>query len=73
MKGWLEIHDEPGTFTFDWRVLAAGGLGVVRGQTTYLSTATEPETVYSNIWVIELDEHGRCRQFTEWWMKRPRG
>lgn len=71
VTGWLGIHDEPGTFAFDWRVLATGDVGVVRGLTTYFATRSDAEAVYSNIWVIELDPDGRCRAFTEWWMQRP--
>ena len=25
-------------------------------------------TAYSNLWVIRLDQDGRCSEFTEWWM-----
>lgn len=67
VNGWLGRKDEPGTFTFQYQVLAVTGeVGVVRGWTRYLA----PEKEYSNIWVIRLDSQGRCFEFTEWWMLR---
>jgi hypothetical protein len=29
--------------------------------------------VYSNLWVIRFDADGRCREFTEWYMRRNGG
>ena len=66
VQGWLDRKDDPGTFSFRHEVLAlAGDLGFVRGWTQYHS----PPRAYSNLWVIRLDETGRCREFTEWWME----
>ena len=28
-------------------------------------------TVYDNCYVMRFDADGRCREFTEWFMKRP--
>jgi ketosteroid isomerase-like protein len=61
---WLERKDEAGTWRFRFEVLVvAGDLGFVRGWTAY------PDVRYSNLWVIRLGSDGRCREFTEWWMK----
>ena len=68
IDGWLEHRDEPGNTTFSWRPVVAGPeLALVQGETTYLS----PPRTYSNMWVILLAADGRCREFTEWWMKHP--
>ncbi len=66
IEGWLERKDHPGEWAFRHEVLATcDDFGFVRGWTDY---PRERER-YSNLWVIRLDAHGRCTEFTEWWMK----
>ncbi|MEP6528164.1 MAG: nuclear transport factor 2 family protein [Nocardioidaceae bacterium] len=66
VKAWLEHRDEPGETTFDWHPIAVtDDVAIIEGTTTY------PGQTYSNLWVIRLDDDGRCRQFTEWWMEHP--
>jgi ketosteroid isomerase-like protein len=68
VERWLERKDEPGNSEFAWKPLVvAGDLAVVEGTTRY----REPADTYSNLWVLQLDADGRCREFTEWWMKQP--
>ncbi|HEX6683379.1 MAG TPA: nuclear transport factor 2 family protein [Candidatus Limnocylindrales bacterium] len=68
VAGWLEAKDEPGETSFDWKpVVVTDELAVVEGVTTY------PDEVYSNLWLIVLDPDGRCRRFTEWFMRHPIG
>jgi hypothetical protein len=67
VSGWLERKDEPGSFDFRYKVLCAEeNQGIVRGWTRY----SNPDREYSNIWLIQLDDQGRCTEFTEWWVKR---
>jgi hypothetical protein len=64
VEQWLVQRDEPGETTFDWEPLSVtDDLSIIQGTTTY------PDRTYSNLWVIRLDADGRCRHFTEWWMK----
>jgi SnoaL-like domain len=66
VDAWLEHKDEPGETTFDWRPLVVTDeLAIIEGTTIY------PTETYSNLWVIRLDDDGRCRHFTEWWMEHP--
>ncbi len=68
VRGWIGIKDEPGHWTFRWEVLDLGEVhGFVRGWTTY----TDEAKGYRNLWVIRLEDDGRCSEFTEWWMKEP--
>ena len=68
IEQWLARKDEPGQTTFEWQPLVVTPeLAVVVGTVAY----REPPTVYSNLWVMRLDEIGRCREFTEWWMEHP--
>ena len=66
--GWLEARDEPGEASFDWAPLAiTHDVAIVQGTTVYGDGPT-----YSNLWVIRLDDDGRAREFTEWWMEQPK-
>lgn len=63
--GWVDRKDEPGTWTFRSEVLGIDGdLAFVRGWTTYTN---DPD--YTNLWVIRLDDQGKCSEFVEWWME----
>ena len=60
---WLEHRDEPGVTTFEWHpLIVTEDLAIIEGETVY------PDRRYSNLWVLRLDNLGRARQFTEWWM-----
>jgi uncharacterized protein (TIGR02246 family) len=66
VEGWLAHQDDPGETTFEWSpIVVSDDVAIVQGTTTY------PVQAYSNLWVIRLDETGRCQQFTEWWMEHP--
>jgi len=66
VSGWLGRLDEPGTWTFEVEHVDAERVpALVQGVTRY---ADGP--VYSNLWLVELDEAGRARAFTEWWMNQ---
>jgi ketosteroid isomerase-like protein len=65
--------DEPGTFDAAYRAVAVDGdVAVATGSSTYRS---EPggavEKIYDNCFVMRFDSAGRCREFTEWYMRRP--
>jgi len=69
VAGWLERKDEPGQTRFRWDpVIVTDDLYVVQGVTEYL---TQPPVTFSNLWLIRLDQHGQCLEFTEWWMEHP--
>ena len=66
VREWIGRKDDPGTWAFQWEVLAVDGdLGVVRGVTRY----QQPPS-YENLWLIWLNEDGRAREFVEYWMER---
>jgi uncharacterized protein (TIGR02246 family) len=65
VQSWIKNKDEPGTWNFDFQVLAiADDLGIVTGRTDY----SAPERHYANLWLIRLDDDGRARAYAEWWM-----
>ena len=62
----------PGSWEADYEVLAIDGdTCVAHGRTRYLTddrSAVDRE--FANIFVTRFDDEGRCRDFTEWFMRR---
>ena len=68
VRGWLGRRDEPGQFSFSWRPLSVTPeVAIVQGEVAYPAEGN----TYANLWVLRLDADGRCREFTEWWMRHP--
>ncbi len=68
-------RDEPGTYKGEYRPYAVdGNRAVAIGTSTYWKDASrsEVERIYYNSWLLEFDDAGKCRSFTEYWML-PRG
>lgn len=72
VRAWLENPDEPGSWQADYEVLAIDGdTGVAHGRTRYLTDdRTGVDREFANVFVIRFDDDGRCREFTEWYMRR---
>jgi ketosteroid isomerase-like protein len=66
-------RDEPGTYDGSYRPIAVeGDVAVAVGTSTYYERPGGPvERIYDNCSVIRFDADGRCREYTEWYMKRP--
>ncbi|MGH2798364.1 MAG: YybH family protein [Solirubrobacterales bacterium] len=66
-------RDEPGTYEASYRAIAVDGdTAVATGTSTYRDGPDGPVAdAYDNCFVIRFDDDGRCREFTEWFMKRP--
>ena len=80
VNGWLEpdgnasTRDAEGTYEARYEVYAVDGERVVAvGTSTYYPDTTrgKPDRVYDNVFLIEFDGAGRCRDFTEYYMKEP--
>jgi SnoaL-like domain len=66
-------RDQEGTYDATYQAVAVDGdVAVATGSSAY---TPEPggrvEKVYDNCFVMRFDAEGRCREFTEWFMKRP--
>jgi ketosteroid isomerase-like protein len=74
VEAWLREPDEPGTWTLECEPLAVNGsLGIARCITRYAVTDLRPDgPTYHNLWLVELDDDGRCRDFTEYFMENPK-
>ena len=68
-------RDKPGTYDAAYRAVAVDGdVAVATGSSTYLSDPGGPvKEVFDNCFVMRFDSAGRCREFTEWYVRRPRG
>jgi nuclear transport factor 2 (NTF2) superfamily protein len=61
---WLEDPDEPGTYTAAYAPWAVEGRrAVATGTSRYDSDGTK--RAYSNVFLLEFDDDGRCASFTE--------
>jgi uncharacterized protein (TIGR02246 family) len=68
VASWLEHDDAPGSWEASYAALAvAGDRAFATGETRYANGPT-----YSNLFVMRFDEHGRCRDFVEWFMEQPK-
>lgn len=65
---WIANPDAPGSWEAEYHPLAVDGdTAVAIGESRYTDGKT-----YSNIFACRFDGDGRCTEFREWFMKRPR-
>ncbi|HXG39554.1 MAG TPA: nuclear transport factor 2 family protein [Candidatus Limnocylindrales bacterium] len=65
-------RDAPGTWEARYEPWAVeGDRAVVVGETHYRATREAPARTYHNVFLLEFDAEGRCRLFTEYYMKAP--
>jgi hypothetical protein len=66
--------DEPGTYDAAYEPVAVDGeVAVATGSSTYTNPDGSIRTIYDNCFVIRFDDDGRCRDFVEYFIERPRG
>jgi ketosteroid isomerase-like protein len=66
-------RDEPGTYEASYSPVAVDGdVVVATGSSRYRDSPDGPVVkVFDNCFVMRFDDTGRCREFTEYYMKRP--
>ena len=66
-------RDEDGTYDASYRPIAVeGDVAVAIGSSSYTRGPDGPiDEIYDNCFVMRFDDAGRCREFTEWYVKRP--
>jgi ketosteroid isomerase-like protein len=72
VQSWLEDEDP----TQEWEVsyqpfVVEGNRMVATGTSRYLPGNGEEERFYYNVFLVEFDDEGRCRDFTEYFVKEP--
>ena len=71
IESWLEEPDTPGTYQAHYEPVAVDGeVAVAVGHSSYRRSDGTTET-YENCFVMRFDDDGRCKSFTEWFIKRP--
>jgi ketosteroid isomerase-like protein len=66
-------RDQEGTYDASYRPIAVeGDVAVATGSSTYTRGPGGPiDETYDNCFVMRFDADGCCREFTEWFIKRP--
>jgi hypothetical protein len=66
-------RDAPGTYDAKYAPVAVDGNTVVAtGSSTYrLEPAGPVDRIYDNCFIMSFDDEGRCREFTEFYVRRP--
>jgi uncharacterized protein (TIGR02246 family) len=74
VREWIARGDSSTGWRFEHNTLAVDGdTAVIEGKTYYDPTDDDPhEDAYANLWVIRFADDGRAREFTEYWVQRPR-
>ena len=68
VTNWTDAPDEPGSWEAEYRPLAVDGdVAVATGESRYTNGST-----FSNILVCRFDADGRCSEFREWFMEKPK-
>ena len=73
-SGEASTRDEPGTWEARYEPFSvAGDRAVAVGFSRYYTDATRSTVanVWDNVYLLEFEEGGRCRSFTEFYVKRP--
>ena len=69
-------RDKPGTYAAELVPFAVdGNKAVAVGTCTYWTDATRSKVarIYYNNWLLEFDDAGKCRSFTEYYMQPRKG
>jgi hypothetical protein len=72
-SGNASSRDAPGTFDAEYSPVAIDGdVVVATGRTRYRETPGGPVVrLYENCFIMRFDHAGQCREFTEFYMRRP--
>jgi hypothetical protein len=72
VASWLADPDAPGSWEADYEVLAVDGdTYVAHGRTRYLTDdGSALDREFANVFICRFDDAGRCREFTELYMRR---
>jgi ketosteroid isomerase-like protein len=74
VSSWLQNQDTPGTWSAEYKPYAVDGdLAVTTGVSKYYGADGKTvEREYWNVWLLHFDNDGRCRDFSEYYMKTPK-
>ena len=68
VEDWLQEPDHPDSWEAEYHpIMIEGDRAIIAGVTRYADGKT-----YSNLFVVEMADDGKCRAFTEWYMRHPK-
>lgn len=71
-ESWFEDPDSADAYDGSYEPVAVDGdTAVAIGHSTYFKPDGSVEKIYDNCYLMRFDDDGRCREFTEFYMKRP--
>jgi len=74
LEAWLDTRDTPVTYRGEYRpLLVQDDMAIAVGTSRYYTDGTRSalDREYHNLFVLRFAGDGRCRSFTEWYMKTP--
>lgn len=74
VASWLEDQDAPGTYDGHYEPVAVDGdSAVATGWSRYFEAdGVTFKTEWANAFILRFGEDGRCREYREWYMERPK-
>ena len=69
VSDWLANQDAPGSWDAEYRAVAVDGdTGVSVGESRYPGAGS----AFSNVYVVRFNDAGEAREFSEWWVEKPK-
>ncbi len=74
VASWLEEPGAPGTYDGHYEpIVIEGNRAVSNGRSRYFEQdGSTLKAEWDNIFVLRFDDEGRCTEYKEWYMERPR-
>jgi hypothetical protein len=73
VESWFDEPDEPGSYEAAYEPAAIDGeVAVAVGSSTYTNPDGSIRATYDNCFVMRFDPAGRCAEFTEYFIERPK-
>jgi hypothetical protein len=74
VASWLEEPDAPGTYDGQYEpIMIEGDRAVTNGRSLYFEQGGSTlRAEWNNIFVLRFDNQGRCSEYREWYMQRPK-
>lgn len=68
---WTHVAETEEQVQFSYEILTVtGGQGIARWRASFVITPPGLQTRLDGIFVVALDDHGRCTRLREWWHKQ---
>jgi hypothetical protein len=74
VASWLEEPDTPGTYDGHYEpIMIEDDSAVTNGRSLYFEQdGSTLRAEWNNIFVLHFDDEGRCTEYREWYMQRPK-